>query len=140
MNEERKKVLGMLENGKISADEAERLLEALESKTTEISSQAALTETLDNLPKYLFVKVDAVDGDKVNIRVPLKLVKAGIKLQALLPQDAQDKINAKLGEKGINLEDFKAENFKEILDALTEFELNVDDKKGDKVRIYCGNA
>jgi len=139
MNEERKKVLDMLAEGKISADEAERLLDALENKTTETSPQTALTKTLDNLPKYLFVKVDAVDGDKVNIRVPLKLVKAGIKLQALLPQDAQDKINAKLTEKGINLDDFKAENFKDILDALTEFEMNVDDKKGDKVRIYCGN-
>jgi hypothetical protein len=130
----------MLENGKISADEAERLLEALENKSTKTTPQDALMETLDNLPKYLFVKVDAVDGDKVNIRVPLKLVKAGIKLQALLPQDAQDKINAKLSEKGINLEDFKDENFKDILDALTELELNVDDKKGDKVRIYCGNV
>ena len=139
MNEERKKVLEMLAEGKISADEAERLLEALENKATETSPQTALTETLNNLPKYLFVKVDAVDGDKVNIRVPLKLVKAGIKLQALLPQDAQDKINTKLNEKGINLDDFKDENFKDLLDALTEFELNVDDKKGDKVRIYCGN-
>jgi len=129
----------MLADGKISADEAERLLEALQNKATETAPQTALTETLDNLPRYLFVKVDAVDGDKVNIRVPLKLVKAGIKLQALLPQDAQDKINAKLNEKGINLDDFKDENFKDLLDALTEFELNVDDKKGDKVRIYCGN-
>ena len=140
MGAERKKVLEMLAGGKISADEAERLLDALENKTKEKSPQTALAETLDNLPQYLFVKVDSVDGDKVNIRVPLKLVKAGIKLQALLPQDAQDKINAKLNEKGINLEDFKDENIKDLLDALTEFELNVDDKKGDKVRIYCGNS
>lgn len=139
MSEDRKKVLEMLAEGKISVDEAERLLEALKKNTTEMSPQTALTETLNNLPKYLFVKVDAVDGDKVNIRVPLKLVKAGIKLQALLPQDAQDKINAKLNEKGLNLEDFRAENFKDILDALAEFEVNVDDSSGDKVRIYCGN-
>ena len=139
MNEERKKVLEMLAGGKITADEAERLLDALGDKTTEASPQTALAETLDNLPQYLFVKVDEVDGDKVNIRVPLKLIKAGIKLKALLPQDAQDKINVKLNEKGINLDDFAAENFKDILDALTEFEINVDDKKGDKVRIYCGN-
>ena len=139
MNEERKKVLEMLAEGKISTNEAERLLETLESKATETSPQTALMETLTNLPKYLFVKVDSVDGDKVNIRVPLKLIKAGIKLQALLPQDAQVKVNAKLNEKGINLDDFKAENFKDILDALTEFEMNVDDNKGDKVRIYCGN-
>jgi hypothetical protein len=140
MNEERKKVLEMLANGKITADEAERLLDALENKTAETSPQTALAKSLDNLPQYLFVKVDSEDGDKVNIRVPLKLVKAGIKLKALLPQDAQDKINAKLSEKGINLEDFKDENLKDILDALTEFEINVDEKKGDKVRIYCGNA
>ena len=139
MNEERKKVLEMLAGGKITADEAERLLDALGDKTTEASPQTALAETLDNLPQYLFVKVDEVDGDKVNIRIPLKLIKAGIKLKALLPQDAQDKINVKLNEKGINLDDFAAENFKDILDALTEFEINVDDKKGDKVRIYCGN-
>ena len=139
MSEDRKKVLEMLAEGKISVDEAERLLEALKKNTTEMSPQTALTETLNNLPKYLFVKVDAVDGDKVNIRVPLKLVKAGIKLQALLPQDAQDKINAKLNKKGLNLEDFRAENFKDILDALAEFEVNVDDSSGDKVRIYCGN-
>jgi len=139
MNEDRKKILEMLAEGKISVDEAERLLEALKKNTTEITPQTAQTETLNNLPKYLFVKVDAVDGDKVNIRVPLRLVKAGIKLQALLPQDAQVKINAKLNEKGLNLEDFTAENFKDILDALAEFEVNVDDKKGDKVRIYCGN-
>ena len=140
MNEERKKVLEMLADGKISADEAERLLDALENKTTETSPQNALAKTLDNLPQYLFVKVDSDDGDKVNIRVPLKLVKAGIKLKALLPREAQDKINAKLDEKGINLDDFEAENFKDILDALTEFEINVDEKKGDKFRIYCGNA
>jgi hypothetical protein len=139
MNEERKKVLEMLAEGKISADEAERLLETLGSQATDKSPQTALTKALNNLPKYLFVKVDSVDGDKVNIRVPLKLIKAGIKLQALLPQDAQVKVNAKLNEKGINLDDFKAENFKDILDALSEFELNVDEKNGDKVRIYCGN-
>ena len=140
MNEERKKVLEMLADGKISADEAERLLDALENKSTETSPQTALAETLDNLPQYLFVKVDSDDGDKVNIRVPLKLVKAGIKLKALLPREAQDKINIKLNEKGINLEDFEAENLKDNLDALTDFEINVDEKKGDKVRIYCGNS
>jgi hypothetical protein len=138
MNAERKKVLEMLADGKISADDAEQLLETLENRTVEASSATAFAET--GLPKYLFVKVDSTSGDKVNIRVPMKLIQAGIKLKSLLPQDAQDKINAKLGEKGINLDDFNTENLKDLLDALTELEVNVDDKKGDKVRIYCSNA
>ena len=138
MNEERKKVLQMLAEGKISADEAERLLEALENRSSE--SSTATIPAATGLPKYLFVKVDSTSGDKVNIRVPMKLIQAGIKLKSLLPLDAQDKINAKLSEKGINLEDFNTENLKGLLDALTELEVNVDDKKGDKVRIYCSNA
>ncbi len=138
MNAERKKVLEMLADGKISADEAERLLETLEGRTAETSSATALAQT--GLPKYLFVKVDSSSGDKVNIRVPMKLIQAGIKLKSLLPREAQDKINAQLSEKGINLDDFSSENLKDLLDALTELEVNVDDKKGDKVRIYCSNA
>ena len=138
MNTERKKVLEMLADGKISADEAERLLETLEDRTAETSSATALAKT--GLPKYLFVKVDSSSGDKVNIRVPMKLIQAGIKLKSLLPREAQDKINAQLSEKGINLDDFSSENLKDLLDALTELEVNVDDKKGDKVRIYCSNA
>ncbi len=138
MNAERKKVLEMLADGKISADEAERLLETLEDRTAETSSATALAQT--GLPKYLFVKVDSSSGDKVNIRVPMKLIQAGIKLKSLLPREAQDKINAQLSEKGINLDDFSSENLKDLLDALTELEVNVDDKKGDKVRIYCSNA
>ena len=51
-----------------------------------------------------------------------------------------DKGGSPFNEKGIGLDDFKAENFKNILDALTEFEMNVDDKKGDKVKIYCANS
>jgi hypothetical protein len=138
MNEQRKKVLEMLASGKISADEAERLLEALEGNATEASPAPPIAET--GLPKYLFVKVDSTSGDKVNIRVPMKLIQAGIKLKSLLPDDAQDKINAKLSEKGINLDDFNTENLKDLLDALSELEVNVDDKKGDKVRIYCSNT
>ena len=42
-------------------------------------------------------------------------------------------------EKGINLDDFKSENLTEILNALTEFEVSVDEKKGGRVRINCGN-
>ena len=94
MNAERKKVLEMLADGKISTDDAEQLLETLENRTVEASSATAFAET--GLPKYLFVKVDSTSGDKVNIRVPMKLIQAGIKLKSLLPRDAQEKINATL--------------------------------------------
>ena len=97
---------------------------------------------VNKIPRYLFVKVDSTDGDKVNIRVPLKIIRAGIKLKSLIPQDAQDKIDEKLGEKGVDfkLEDISDENIHEFMQALTEFEVNVEDRKGENVRIYCGDV
>ncbi len=40
--------------------------------------------------------------DRVNIRVPLKLIRAGLKLASFIPKDAQDKVNEALQEKGID--------------------------------------
>jgi hypothetical protein len=140
MTEERKKILEMLANEKITIAEAEKLLHAVESKIDEKPKGEALLKT--RIPKYLFVKVDSTNGDKVNIRVPLKIIRAGIKLKSLIPQEAQDKIDEKLGEKGVNfkLEDISDENIQELMEALTDFEVNVEDKKGENVKIYCGDS
>ncbi len=139
MTEERKKILEMLAKGKVTTEEAEKLLNAVESKNDETLKGDALSKT--KIPKYLFVKVDSTNGDKVNIRVPLKIIRAGIKLKSLIPQEAQEKIDEKLGEKGVNfkLEDISDENIHELMEALTEFEVNVEDRKGENVRIYCGD-
>jgi 2,3-bisphosphoglycerate-independent phosphoglycerate mutase len=140
MSDERKKILEMLATGKITTEEAEKLLNAVESKIDDTLKGDVLSKT--NIPRYLFVKVDSTNGDKVNIRVPLKIIRAGIKLKSLIPQEAQEKIDEKLGEKGVNfkLEDISDENIHEFMEALTEFEVNVEDRKGENVRIYCGDA
>lgn len=139
MTEERKKILEMLANGKITTAEAEKLLNAVEGKIGE--TPQGRTSLSTKIPKYLFVKVDSTNGDKVNIRVPLKIIRAGIKLKSLIPQEAQDKIDEKLAEKGVNfkLDDISDDNIQEFMEALTEFEVNVEDKKGENVRIYCGD-
>ena len=140
MNDERKKILEMLANGKITTAEAEKLLNAIESKVDQTLQKEVSSQT--KIPKYLFVKVDSTNGDKVNIRIPLKIIRAGIKLKSLIPQEAQDKIDEKLGEKGVNfkLEDISDENIHELMEALTEFEVNVEDRKGENVKIYCGDS
>jgi len=140
MTEDRKRILDMLADGKITSDEAEKLLNAVESKKHEVPKGGDYA--IANIPKYLFVKVDSKEGDKVNIRVPLKIIRAGIKLKSLIPQEAQEKIDEKLGEKGVNfkLEDISEENIHELMEALTEFEVNVEDKKGENVKIYCGDS
>jgi len=79
MNEERKKILEMLSEGKITVGEAEKLMEALtkdQKESTEIKD-ASKTKVF----KYLRVLVEPKDtgGDRVNIRIPLNLIRAGMK-------------------------------------------------------------
>ena len=126
MSDERKQILDMLAEGKISAEEAERLLDRLSelgatgtpegASSSNASSPAAHAEhgATGSIPKYLRVVVDDPDGDKVNIRVPLQLVRTGVKLAAMVPSEARDKLN----DKGIDLSQFSGMDTEERIQVL----------------------
>ena len=81
MSEETRKVLEMLSQGKVSVMEAEHLLHAVGSGPGEEKK----TE-----PRYFRVLVSspARDGKKaenVNVRVPMTVVRGGLRLGALIP-------------------------------------------------------
>jgi len=147
MSEDRSRILRMLADGKINADEAERLLDALESRTSEKCAAPGSgslikgdpTPLLNALPKYLHVKVDGEEGEKVDVKIPLALVRSGLKLTSLIPPQAMDQINQQMSEKGMSIDfsNFKPEDIDELIDALREMEVNVDGAKGEKVRVYC---
>jgi len=134
MSEERKKILEMLAQGKITADDAERLLDKLAAGESDHTSQSAsAAREPDAKPKYLRVYVDSADGDKVNIRVPLALIRTGIKLTAVLPDHATEK----LGEKGVDLSKLSDLDQDELYEALRELQVDVDSEDGDTVRVFC---
>lgn len=71
MKEEVKRILKMVEEGKISSDKAAELIEAL-NKPALVENNAIV---LNNLDKMLRVRV--LDGeDTVNVNVPVKFLKA----------------------------------------------------------------
>jgi hypothetical protein len=138
MLEERRRILNMLAEGKISAADADGLLTAM------ADTPPPVTEVLPaapRSPKYLRVQVEEHDGDnsKVNIRVPFNLIRAGIRLTALLPTGLHDPINKALKENGVDIDisKVKPENLEELVEHLAELTVNVDGGKGEKVRIYC---
>jgi hypothetical protein len=134
MKEERKQILEMLAQGKISADEADQLLAKLE--TIEAGDSATASSNDDDRPrklKYLRVLVDTTDGDKVNVQIPLALIRTGIKLAALLPND----VNEKLGEKGVDLSMLSGLDAAELYETLSELKVDVDASDGDTVRVFC---
>ena len=138
MSEERKKILEMLAKGKINVEEAERLLSAMsESERESIPGKKTDASKL----KYLRVVVEPGVGsekdERVNIRVPIKLIRAGMKLASLLPNDVQGKVDGALKEKGISLDfsQINEENLEEIVESLRD--LTVDVEGQERVRIYC---
>lgn len=147
MSEDRSRILTMLAEGKITAEEAERLLDALDSRGASASPATASDEPaikgdpkplLEALPKFLYVKVNAENGDTVDVKIPLALVRSGIKLTSLIPAQAMDQINSSMSEHGMSIDfsNLKPEDIDELVDALRETEVSVDSANGDKVRVY----
>jgi len=124
MSEERIRILRLVAEGKATPEEAERLLSAV-GKEAVVPAKGT--------PRYLRVTVDSSDGDKVNIRVPLALVRAGMKFSALVPRDAREQME----EKGIDLGALSAMDTEELIQALQELEVNVDSHDGDVVKVFC---
>ena len=140
MNEEKLKVLNMIAEGKISAEEGGKLLEALDKKEQKRSEPNKEKKEKGNI-NYLFVDINPKSGEsseKVHVKVPLALVRAGVNIASMLPNDVQDKVNSAMDEKGMkfDLSSLKPENIEELIQALEEMEVNIDSEE-HTVRVYC---
>ena len=165
MNENRRQILNMLAANKITAEEAERLLAALEPG--ERSTQGASfvggasgfpsgngsgnghrIEAAKSHAKYLRVLVESqegIDGKKgptsVNIRVPMQLLRAGVRLASLIPAQAHEHLDEALSRHGVplTLSQIKPENLEELIDHLDDLTIDVAAKESHsdvKVRVF----
>ena len=141
MSESRKRILEMLAEQKITVDEAERLLSATGNEDTPERITPQSTSETKKTPKYLRVMVTPGDGpnakhEKVNVKVPMNLIRAGMKLTSLIPPHAYDKMNEAMQEKGVNfdLKSIKPEDLEELVEALSDLEVDVDGE--EKVRVF----
>ena len=149
MNEHRRQILQMLSEGKISADEAERLIAAMEAPASFSTFADDGSQAAGKLrPKYLRVVVDSEeDGGhegptKVNVRVPMQLLRAGVRLAGLIPAPALRRANEAMQEQGvpIDLTQIKPENLEELVEHLNDLTVDVDQKDANtkvKVRVFC---
>ncbi len=145
MDNNQRKILEMLADKKITIDEAERLLSLL--RPEDASARQGMECEFKNAkysPKYLRVEVrpnpNNTGGptDIVNIRVPMALLRAGIKLTSVIPPKAYNQVDSALKEKGIDfdLRNLKPENLEEILASLNDLEVDVQNGQ-QTVHIYA---
>ncbi|MGA2831989.1 MAG: hypothetical protein ABSE55_02860 [Terracidiphilus sp.] len=156
MNGNRRQILEMLAAGKITADEAERLIAALESDSgaggnefsgSSTGSGGAKSGTTKTRPRYLRVLVEADESmtgmkgpTKVNVRVPMQLLRAGVRLASLIPAQAHDQFDRAMSSHGVplTLSQIKPENLEELIDHLEDLTVDVDGEEGaTKVRVFC---
>lgn len=141
--EERKRILSMLAEGKINAAEAESLLDALGGGNALARAPEPNIGLATREPKYLRVLIEEVDKEngvgKVNVRVPFTLIRAGMRLAALLPAVAHEPVNRALRENGVDIDisKIKPENLEDLVTHLRELTVEVDGGNGEKVRVFC---
>ncbi len=76
--EEKKRILKMIEDGKITAEEGIKLLDVLDNTKSEVKHNE---DEFFNLPKdeklgkMLYVRVKSKEGDKVKINIPIEFIK-----------------------------------------------------------------
>ena len=112
MNQEKMMILNMLQEGKISAKEAAKLLETLDSGK---KSKSKKKESSEHQGKFIRVKVTDTDSRKsrANIRVPINLLRVASKfggnfnldIDGVTIDEIQDSINSGLTGKIVDIYD-----------------------------------
>ena len=154
MSDERRRVLDLLAQGKITVDEADELLKTLGANATrEAAGAPPAGDAATNDPqrtRWVRINVhrlaDDCRGEKdVNIRVPIAVVKGGMRLGAIIATFAGEKAAQRMKARGIDLDISKINDdlskmngaeFDAFLKSLDDTSIEIDDGKS-QVRISC---
>jgi hypothetical protein len=140
MSAETKKVLELLAAGKISPEDAERLLDKLSGSgaTAQTDAPNAQGSTGGGAqqaqrPRFLHIKVQRPDGRDTDVRVPLGAVRTGRHWMAFLPL----RVAEKLSDYGIDFGTLDAMNEQEFQAAIDKMNIRVQNHNGKNVHIYA---
>jgi hypothetical protein len=81
---------------------------------------------------------ESESGKNVDIKIPILLLKAGMKLGSLVPDAVRLKIDSELSEKelGVDLSKLKPDEIDAMVQSLTESAIRINSEK-ENVNIYC---
>jgi hypothetical protein len=145
-----RRILDMLSQGKITVDDAEKLLKALSA--AQPTDAAAADPATDEARRARWVRINihkpANEQHRekdVNIRVPIAVVKGGMRLGAIIATFAGEKAAQRMKARGIDLDmakingDFSKMNgaeFDAFLKSIDDANIEIDDGRS-QVRITC---
>jgi hypothetical protein len=135
MTSERKQILEMLAAGKVTAEEAERLIQLTQGAADAAPDSATAVAVASKVrnPKFIRIMVEPsgnATGNQpqhhVNIRVPLKIVRSGVNLASLIPNEAGHMVQDSLLNKGFksDLSKLDANALDELIEVLQELSID----------------
>jgi hypothetical protein len=142
MSAERRKVLEMLAAGKITPEEADQLLDRLASPAAAAGASEGEAGAAagggagggrPRAPRFLRVVVDSPERDTINIRLPLGLIRTGLKISTLMPR----RVSHRLSERGIDLSHLGKLDDEALIAELAALQVDIAAEDGEKVRIFC---
>jgi hypothetical protein len=143
MSAETKKVLELLAAGKISPEDAERLLDKLSGLTSPsgaANSQAAAGAAPPSgdtaqakRPRFIRIQIDRPGHDDINMRVPISNMRGGAHWMAFLPTRLADK----LYEYGFDFGCLDKMNEEDFRKAMDQMNVDIQGRSGKRVRIYA---
>lgn len=130
---ERLKVLEMIQEGKITAAEGMELLKAIEESVPETNTALSILAN-----RFLRIRVNGEKAAKVNVNIPMNLVKSVTKLanaaMAFIPPEAKGEID----KRGIDLEYLLNELIQELEQGSSGgklVDIDVDDPKEGRIKV-----
>jgi hypothetical protein len=140
MNEEALKILKMIEDGKISAEEGKKLLEALNDAPEE-AEKPLKSAAPEKKNRILRVVVDTrgqgEEDARVRVNVPLDVARKLAKFTAIIPKDAKEEMR----DNGIDIDSIDIEGLIEMFlngeidENLVDVETG-NNGKGASVKVY----
>ena len=90
-------ILKMVEEGKISVEEASKLLQSVEDKNQELS---LVTRTTERTAKWIKIRVIDDEGTRVNVNLPIALVDVAFKIA----KASDSNFDVKLGNVNVDID------------------------------------
>lgn len=141
MSDERRRVLDLLAQGKITVDEADQLLRALgsaaaPSQATPADAGASSADT-SKKPRFIRIVVHKPangreSAEDVNIRIPIPMIKGGMRLGALIPGYWGERIASRMRERGMDVDftNLDPNAIEAVFRELNEMGIDIDSPKG----------
>jgi hypothetical protein len=140
MSDDTRRILDLVAQGKITVDEGQQLLGAINTPAANAAAGAP-EDGGKPKPKWMRIAIHKTGregrGDKdVNIRVPIAIVRSGMRLGALIPGLAGEQVQARMREKGLDVDFTKLDGaaIDSVLKALGDTNIEIDDGRS-QVRI-----